>query len=93
MKDHKTGHEENITRLRRIEGQVRGVQRMIDEREYCIDIITQVQAIRSALQSVSRRILNKHIEHCVFDAVQNGNKDAMEEKMAELQSIIKRMEK
>ncbi len=93
MKAHKTSHEENITRLRRIEGQVRGIQRMVDEGEYCIDIITQIQAARSALQSVSRRILNKHIEQCVLDTVQQGNKEDITEKLAELQSIFKRMGK
>ncbi len=63
MKGHTTTHSENIARLSRIEGQIKGVKRMIEEGEYCIDIITQVQAARSAMQSVSKIILEKHLKH------------------------------
>ena len=68
MKKHHTTHIENKARLARIEGQVRAVGRMIDGGEYCIDIITQIQAARSALQSVSKIILEKHLKHCVVAA-------------------------
>ncbi|MCF7850013.1 MAG: metal-sensitive transcriptional regulator [Kiritimatiellales bacterium] len=70
MKGHTTTHLEHINRLSRIEGQIKGVKRMIDKGEYCIDIITQVQAARSALQSVSKLILEKHLKHCVVDAME-----------------------
>lgn len=93
MKGHTTTHEENKTRLARIEGQVRAVSRMIDEGEYCIDIITQIQAARSALQSVSKIILEKHLKHCVVDALEKNNEAGIDEKLEEIMTVIKRMGK
>lgn len=93
MKGHSTTHEENIKRLARIEGQVRAVSRMIDEGEYCIDIITQIQAARSALQSVSKIILEKHLKHCVVDALNENDDATIDEKLEEIMTVIKRMEK
>ena len=90
MKDYKTTHEENLKRLARIEGQVRGLQRMIAEGEYCIDIITQIQAVRAALKSVSRNILKKHIEHCLFDAAKSGDEADMRVKIDEILKVLKR---
>jgi DNA-binding FrmR family transcriptional regulator len=63
-------------RLRRIEGQIRGLQRMIDEDVYCIDVLTQVSAATSALQSVALGLLDQHLHHCVADAVAAGGDDA-----------------
>jgi DNA-binding FrmR family transcriptional regulator len=63
-------------RLRRIEGQVRGLQRMIDEDTYCIDVLTQVSATTSALQSVALGLLDEHLHHCVADAVAAGGAEA-----------------
>ena len=91
MKGHTTTHEENITRLARIEGQVRAVSRMINDGEYCIDIITQIQAARSALQAVSKNILEKHLKHCVAGALEKNNDSAIEEKLEEIMTVIKRM--
>ena len=93
MKGHTTTHSENIARLSRIEGQIKGVKRMIDEGEYCIDIITQVQAARAALQSVNKTILEKHLKHCVGAALEAKNEDEIETKLAEIMKVIKRMEK
>ena len=93
MKGHTTTHEENKTRLARIEGQVRAVGRMIDDGEYCIDIITQIQAARSALQSVSKIILEKHLKHCVAEALDENNSATIDEKLEEIMTVIKRMEK
>lgn len=93
MQGHITTHGENKQRLARIEGQVRAVSRMIEEREYCIDIITQIQAARSALQSVSKLILEKHLKHCVADALEAQNESAINEKLDEIMKVIKRMEK
>lgn len=93
MKNHSTTHTENKTRLARIEGQVRAVARMIDDGEYCIDIITQIQAARSALQSVSKRILEKHLKHCVAAALEEHDQEGIDEKLAEIMTVIKRMEK
>ena len=93
MKDHTTTHSENKTRLARIEGQVRGVGRMIDEGEYCIDIITQIQAARSALQSVSKIILEKHLKHCVAAALEQHDEAGIDQKLEEIMTVIKRMGK
>jgi DNA-binding FrmR family transcriptional regulator len=64
--DHKSDY---ARRLRRIEGQVRGIQRMVDQDEYCIDILTQVAAVKSALQSVAVGLVEDHLGHCVRDAI------------------------
>ena len=93
MTKHKTDHRENLTRLARIEGQVRGLKGMIEEREYCIDIITQIQAAQSALGSLGRKILEKHLDHCVSDTMKTQSKADMEEKIAELMMVMKRMSK
>ena len=59
-------------RLRRIEGQVRGIQKMVDEDRYCIDVLTQVNAVRAALESVALQLLADHTEHCVAEAIRSG---------------------
>ena len=64
-------------RLRRIEGQVRGLQRMVDEDKYCIDILTQISAVNSALQSVALGLLDEHLKHCVSHAVAEGGDEAV----------------
>ena len=76
--------ENYAKRLRRIEGQVRGIAKMIDDDKYCIDILVQIQAARSALRAVELQILQKHMNHCVRDAFSSGSQKAAEEKMAEL---------
>ena len=93
MRGHATTHGENKARLARIEGQVRAVGRMIDDGEYCVDIITQIQAARSALQSVSKNILEKHLKHCVVDALAEQNEADIGEKLEEIMTVIKRMGK
>jgi CsoR family transcriptional regulator, copper-sensing transcriptional repressor len=75
-------------RLARIEGQVRGLARMIDDDRYCIDVITQTQAVRAALARVERLVLQDHVEHCVADAVSSGNKAERERKIEELISVL-----
>lgn len=89
-KPHATTHDETLSRIRRIAGQVQGVQRMIEDRKYCIDIITQIQAARSALRAVELRILEKHMNHCVRDAFASGSSGAAAEKMAELLRVMKK---
>ena len=71
---HKTRHDENLVRLARIEGQIRGIRRMIEEGVYCVDIITQLQAVESALKSVRSRVLSKHMGHCVVEALESGSR-------------------
>ena len=77
-------------RLRRIEGQIRGLQRMVDEDAYCIDVVTQVSAATKALQSVALKLMEEHLAHCVADAVAKGGKTA-DEKIAEATAAIERL--
>jgi len=77
-------------RLRRIEGQVRGLQRMVDEDRYCIDILEQVSAATRALQSVALVLIDEHMAHCVSDAVRQGGDEATE-KLAEASAAIARL--
>ena len=78
-----------LARLKRIEGQVRGIQRMIDEDKYCIDILTQVSAVNSALRSVGLQLLDDHMRHCVKNAVKQGDEEA-NEKFKEVSDAIAR---
>lgn len=79
-------------RLRRIEGQVRGIQRMVDDDKYCIDVLTQISAVTSALQAVALQLLNDHLGHCVAGALADGGEGA-EEKLAEASAAIARLVK
>lgn len=79
-------------RLRRIEGQIRGLQRMVDEDAYCIDILTQISAASRALQGVALELLDTHLEHCVRDAIDSGGPDA-DAKIAEASAAIARLVK
>ena len=80
-------------RLHRIEGQVRGIERMVDEGRYCIDILTQVGAVRTALESVSLEILEDHVTHCVHDALAAGDERTATEKSQELLAAVERFAK
>lgn len=79
-----------LRRLRRIEGQARGLQRMVDEEAYCIDILTQVSAMTKALQSVALGLLDDHMAHCVLEAAREGGPQA-EEKIQEASEAIARL--
>lgn len=79
-------------RLRRIEGQVRGLRRMVEDEQYCIDILTQVSATTRALQAVALELLNDHLSHCVSEALTAGGEQA-ERKLGEAQSAIARLVK
>ena len=82
--------DELFKRLRRIEGQVRGVQKMVEEDRYCIDILTQISAITKALQSVSLALLDDHLGHCLVHAVAAGGDEA-DEKLREASQAISRL--
>jgi DNA-binding FrmR family transcriptional regulator len=84
--------DDYLKRLRRIEGQVRGLQRMVDEEQYCIDILTQVSAVTKALQAVSLSLLDEHLSHCVVEAAKAGGPDA-EVKLKEASDAIGRLVK
>ncbi|HEY7845553.1 MAG TPA: metal-sensitive transcriptional regulator [Bradyrhizobium sp.] len=80
-------------RLGRIEGQVRGLSKMVDEDRYCIDIVTQISAVRAALRRVEEEVLRDHVAHCVEHAIASGNKAEQREKITELMEVIGRSDR
>ena len=85
------GHkDDHLRRLRRIEGQVRGIAKMIEDDKYCIDVLTQISAVNSALQSVALGLLDEHLGHCVTQAVAEGGGEA-DAKLAEASAAIARL--
>jgi CsoR family transcriptional regulator, copper-sensing transcriptional repressor len=82
--------EEYLKRLRRVEGQIRGLQRMVEEDQYCIDVLTQVSAATKALQSVALSLLDEHLSHCVAEAIGEGG-DTAEAKVREASEAIARL--
>jgi DNA-binding FrmR family transcriptional regulator len=87
---YSTNKENYAKRLRRIEGQVRGIAKMIDEDKYCIEVLTQISAVTSALQSVALGLLDEHLNHCVSHAAAEGGTEA-EAKLAEASAAIARL--
>ncbi|RRD45793.1 metal-sensitive transcriptional regulator [Tessaracoccus sp. OH4464_COT-324] len=85
--DDKASH---LRRLKLIEGQARGIARMVEQDEYCIDILTQISAVQAALRAVSLGLLEAHLGHCVAQAIQHGGAEA-EEKLAEATAAIRRI--
>jgi DNA-binding FrmR family transcriptional regulator len=90
MYGYASGKEDYLQRLRRIEGQVRGLQRMVEEDAYCIDVLTQVSAATKALQAVAIELLDDHLSHCVADALAEGGSVA-QEKVAEASAAVARL--
>jgi DNA-binding FrmR family transcriptional regulator len=82
-----------VKRLHRIEGQVRGIERMLEEDRYCIDILTQIGAVSTALESLGFRILDAHVKHCVADALASGDAAEADAKAAELLDAVHRFAK
>ena len=82
-------HTDNLLALRRIEGQVRGIQGMIENRKYCVDIITQIHAVKGALSRVEEKILEKHFLNCVIEAVKGASEKEKQQKMNEILKLIK----
>ena len=79
-----------VKRLHRIEGQVRGIERMVDEDRYCIDILTQIAAVNTALESVALKILDEHVKHCVAGALTSGDPEQARVKTEELLEAVQR---
>ena len=92
---HKTKHRSEeeyktlINRLSRIEGQVRGVRKMVENEAYCVDILTQVSAIQAALNGFNRELLSNHIRTCVMNDIKNGNDEIVDELVQTLQKLMK----
>jgi len=82
--------ESALKRLQRIEGQVRGLARMVEEDRYCIDVVTQISAARAALRKVEEEVLHDHVAHCVENAIASGNKAEQRRKVAELMEVLDR---
>jgi CsoR family transcriptional regulator, copper-sensing transcriptional repressor len=87
QKDTKTAVQK---RFNRIEGQVRGLSRMVEEGRYCIDIVTQISAVRAALRRAEEEILRDHVGHCVEHAITSGNKQDQRKKIAEIIEVLGR---
>jgi DNA-binding FrmR family transcriptional regulator len=89
-----TRHKAELTaRLARIEGQVRGIARMIEDDRYCIDILTQLGAVDTAVEAVALKVLEKHVEHCVAGALASGDPEVANEKSRELLEAVQRFAK
>lgn len=86
----KHGKTATLKRLGRIEGQVRGLARMVKDERYCIDIVTQIAAVRAALRRVEEEILRDHVAHCVEHAIASGDKADQRRKVSELMDVIGR---
>lgn len=83
----------SLRRLKRIEGQVRGVARMVEQDRYCIDVVTQIGAVRAALRKVEEEVLRDHVGHCVEGAIASGNKNQQRRKIAELMDVFGRADR
>ncbi|GBE44865.1 MAG TPA: transcriptional regulator [Rhizobiales bacterium] len=86
----KPRHNDCLARLSRIEGQVRGISRMIEDKRYCIDILMQLRAIRAALGKVETQVLKDHADHCIADAISSGSEDEQKKKFRELIELFGR---
>ena len=84
------GKDTLVKRLHRIEGQVRGIERMVTDERYCIDILTQISAVSTALESLAFRILDDHVKHCVAGALASGDAEVAAEKSQELLEAVQR---
>jgi len=87
---HKTTKSSCLKRLKRIEGQVRGLARMLEEDRYCIDVVTQISAVSAALRRVEEEILRDHVAHCVEHAIASGDAREQRKKVAELMGVLMR---
>jgi DNA-binding FrmR family transcriptional regulator len=84
-------HEEQLQRLGKIEGQIKGVRKMIEERRYCIDIVSQIKAVEAALRQVQLGVVEKHIHHCVSESLRSKNPAHLGEQVEEIVKVMSRM--
>jgi len=90
---YKTTHKESLNALRRVEGQIKGIQNMVNDEKYCIDIINQIYASVHALHTVAEKIFAKHIGHCVKDALSGKSEREKDKKIHEIMKVIKKFRK
>ena len=94
LTEHQHGYAKDkdalVKRLHRIEGQVRGIERMVEDDRYCIDILTQISAVNTALESLALKILDEHVRHCVAGALSSGDADDAHAKTEELLEAVQR---
>jgi len=93
MPEQLTTHEEELIRLRRIEGQIRGVQKMIEEKRYCVDILTQLSSIVGAIKGVEENILERHLKGCVQHSFVKGRSEDKSKKINEVIEVLKKFRK
>ena len=93
MKNHLTTHLEELGALRKIEGQIRGIEKMIEGKRYCIDILTQLSAVVGAIMKVEENILARHLESCVSRSFSKGNRRDREDKIKEIIALLKKFRK
>jgi DNA-binding FrmR family transcriptional regulator len=92
LKEQYPDHQAQQTRLARIEGQLRGIRKMVEERRYCIDIVQQIKAVTAALKQVQMGVLETHIHHCVREAVETQDNDLFADQVDEILKVLARME-
>ena len=90
MRGYTMDKDDYLQRLRRIEGQVRGLQRMIDDDRYCIDVVTQISSVTAALEAVALGLVDQHLRHCVMDAAREGD-GARDAKLTEAMDSVQRL--
>ncbi len=81
-------HQDQVIRLNRVEGQIKGIKKMVEDRRYCIDILSQIKAVTSALRQVELSILETHIRGCVRDAMESQERDTIEAKLEEIMKLV-----
>lgn len=93
MSEQLTTHKDELSRLKKIEGQIRGVQKMIEEQRYCIDILVQLSSIQGAIKRVEENILERHLQGCVSTSFNQGTKDDKSKKISEVIDILRKFRK
>ncbi|MCK4758926.1 MAG: metal-sensitive transcriptional regulator [Candidatus Aminicenantes bacterium] len=93
MKNQITTHADELVPLRRIEGQIRGIQKMIEEKRYCIDILTQLSSVAGAIRRVEENILNRHLRGCVRESFTKGKKEDRSNKIDEVINVLQKFRK
>lgn len=86
-------HTDQLNRLNRIGGQIRGISTMVEEQRYCIDILTQIKAVKSALSALESRIIEDHLSHCVHHAIESKNRKEADKMIKEIQTLLKKSAK